>query len=256
MPEPAAAGFGTCANCGTPLVGPHCHACGQQRADRRLNLGDLAHEAFDEVFGVDGRLWRTIRELSLRPGDAIRAWVHGRRKLLVGPVRYYLGCVLLYVVIVQFTGLPGFDASLVPASDSDLSDALLGYFEFFSKNVKLITVAFMPIMALLFHRAFRSQGYDLAETFAFTLFANGHLSLIGTIAPLSLLVSRDVRVTSAASLLVLLLAVGYLSWAARRFFGDGLAWTILKVIAVYFAWSTFLGLTMGAMLGTSILLSR
>jgi len=61
-----------CANCGSVLLGEHCYRCGQpvKGLVRHFSsiLGDFFDSVFDSVFELDGRIWRTLPPLLLRPG--------------------------------------------------------------------------------------------------------------------------------------------------------------------------------------------
>ena len=52
-----------CANCGAPLSGPFCHACGQKVASPNVSLHDFFHEAFHELAHLDGKILQTVRVL-------------------------------------------------------------------------------------------------------------------------------------------------------------------------------------------------
>jgi len=86
-----------CRNCGTPLRGAFCHACGQKRfidADRRL--GHLIGEGFRELSAVDGKLWRSLRMLLFRPGLASREYLDGRRVRYYSPIGLFVLANVLY----------------------------------------------------------------------------------------------------------------------------------------------------------------
>jgi hypothetical protein len=243
-----------CPNCGTALVGPHCHACGLTNASRRLNLDEMAREAFDALLGIDGRLWRTLKELTLRPGDAIRAWVHGRRSLMVAPVRYYVGAVIGYLLVASVTGIPGVTEGQMPVGPGPVGEAAEAYLEFMATHMKLVILAFQPVLAVFMHVAFRRQGYDLAETLAFTLFTGGHTTLFSMTA---LVAWRDAGQVGMLIMAVVVMgaAILYLTWAARRFYGEHLPETFIKVLLAYCSWVGFFSLTLWAMVGVAMLLT-
>ena len=100
-----------CANCGTPLQGAFCHACGQ-KGHLHDKLWHLVHELVEGVAHFDGRLWRTLPLLAFRPGRLSQAWIEGKRVRYVAPLHVFLFAVFLLFVIPTFTGrhlitLPG-----------------------------------------------------------------------------------------------------------------------------------------------------
>ena len=57
----------SCENCGVALQGPFCHVCGQPEKTPIRNLLSLSSDAFDYLFNVDARVWRTLVSLFFRP---------------------------------------------------------------------------------------------------------------------------------------------------------------------------------------------
>jgi hypothetical protein len=88
-----------CANCGTVLQGPWCHACGQLGEDFHRSIIRLAGEVIEGLFHLDGRLWRTLPDLMIRPGRLTRAYLEGHRAPQIPPLRLFL-VVLLGVFLV------------------------------------------------------------------------------------------------------------------------------------------------------------
>src|ERR1700681_3790384 len=68
-----------CGNCGVPLGGDFCHACGQRALGPDVSLHDFFHEAFEEFAHVDGKIVQTLRLLLTKPGMLTREFLDGRR---------------------------------------------------------------------------------------------------------------------------------------------------------------------------------
>jgi len=84
-----------CPNCGTTLVGPWCHVCGQSSEDFHRSLVRLTGEAIGGLYDFDNRLWRTLPDLCLRPARLTRAFLDGHRITQVPPFRLFLVVVVL-----------------------------------------------------------------------------------------------------------------------------------------------------------------
>ncbi len=95
---------GACLNCGTALIGTHCHACGQAGHVHRT-LGAIGHDIAHGVFHFDGKIWRTLPMLALHPGDLTRRYIAGERMRFVSPLAIFLFAVFLMFAIVA--SLPG-----------------------------------------------------------------------------------------------------------------------------------------------------
>jgi hypothetical protein len=101
-----------CANCGTPLQGPWCHACGQSGEDFHRSIFRLCGEALEGLLHMDGRLWRTLPDLMLRPGRLTRAYLEGHRAPQIPPLRLFLVVLLMIFLVGGLTttaklGRPG-----------------------------------------------------------------------------------------------------------------------------------------------------
>ena len=84
----------SCLNCGTPLLGPHCHCCGQ-RAHVHRTLGAFAHDLLHGVLHFEGKTWRTLPLLVWQPGRLTREYIDGKRASYVSPIALFLFVVFL-----------------------------------------------------------------------------------------------------------------------------------------------------------------
>ncbi len=89
-----------CANCGEPLAGAYCAACGQRDQPLRQPVHRFLVQSATEFFGVDGRVWSTLGALLFRPGALTVAYVEGRRRRYLRPLRVYLTSTLLFFVLL------------------------------------------------------------------------------------------------------------------------------------------------------------
>src|ERR1044072_1269710 len=93
----------SCENCGAPLSGEYCAACGQRHEPHVHSLGHFAGEAFESITHADSRLWRTLGYLLVKPGRLTREFFDGRRARFMPPFRLYLVISLLFFLVA---GLP------------------------------------------------------------------------------------------------------------------------------------------------------
>ncbi|WP_207904680.1 DUF3667 domain-containing protein [Novosphingobium sp. PhB165] len=94
-----------CLNCGTTLVGSHCHACGQAAHVHRT-LGAFFHDLMHGVFHFEGKIWRTLPMLIRHPGKLTREYIDGRRASYVSPIALFLFCVFLMFGVFHATEEP------------------------------------------------------------------------------------------------------------------------------------------------------
>jgi hypothetical protein len=101
--EAGEAPAGACLNCGTALLGSHCHRCGQAAHVHRTIAAwwhDLAHG----VLHLDGKIWRTLPLLAWRPGELTRRYIAGERARFVSPLALFLFSVFLMFAVVSAAG--------------------------------------------------------------------------------------------------------------------------------------------------------
>jgi hypothetical protein len=93
-----------CLNCSTPLIGSHCHECGQA-AHLHRTLGALGHDLAHGVLHLDGKTWHTLPMLAWKPGELTRRYIHGERARFVSPMALFLFSIFLMFAVFQAVGL-------------------------------------------------------------------------------------------------------------------------------------------------------
>ncbi len=93
-----------CLNCGTELLGSHCHACGQ-RGHIHKTIGAFLHDLVHGVFHFEGKVWHTLPMLAWRPGELTRRYIAGERARFVSPMALFLFSVFLMFAVFQLVGL-------------------------------------------------------------------------------------------------------------------------------------------------------
>lgn len=106
--EPSAGESGSeghiCLNCGTALIGPNCHRCGQSAHVHRT-LSGMGHDIVHGVFHFDGKFWRTLPLLVWRPGELTRRYVEGERARFVSPVALFLFSIFAMFAVFSWAGI-------------------------------------------------------------------------------------------------------------------------------------------------------
>jgi hypothetical protein len=107
---------GPCANCGTPMLGPWCYACGQSGEEFHRSIVKLLVEVFEGLFHFDGRVWRTLPDLFRRPAHLTRSYLDGHRAPQIPPLRLFL-VVLLAVFFAASIGSRGVTVNTTTTDD-------------------------------------------------------------------------------------------------------------------------------------------
>ena len=92
----------TCENCATPLQGQYCYACGQSAHNPLKHVGHALEEVFESFWHLDGRIFRTLRDL-LVPGRVAINYLAGHRVRYVAPLRLFVVLTVLTFFIAHFT---------------------------------------------------------------------------------------------------------------------------------------------------------
>ncbi|MEA9557128.1 DUF3667 domain-containing protein [Xanthomonas nasturtii] len=100
-----------CENCSTALQGAFCHACGQSAHSPVRSVAHAVEEVFESFWHLDGRIFRTLRDL-LVPGRVALRFLSGQRVRYVAPMRLFLVVSLLTFFIARIA---------VHASDDDFA---------------------------------------------------------------------------------------------------------------------------------------
>ena len=89
----------TCKSCGTVFTGNYCPCCGQSVKVGRFSF-KTALMLFLEVWGFGNRsIFRTMRDLMLRPGYSIRHYLNGRQSAYFPPFKMFFILAALSLVV-------------------------------------------------------------------------------------------------------------------------------------------------------------
>jgi Protein of unknown function (DUF3667) len=92
-----------CRNCGAAVASNYCPDCGQETSLHPLSVLEFAHELVSHYVAVEGKLWRTLALLVLRPGRLTLEYFAGRRQKYIVPIRLYLTASFLLFAVAQFS---------------------------------------------------------------------------------------------------------------------------------------------------------
>lgn len=105
-----------CENCGSVLQGHYCHVCGQHAHSPLRNFGHAVEEVFESFWHLDGRIFRTVRDLFV-PGRVAAGYLAGHRVRYIAPLRLFVIISLLTFFVGKVT--LHIDKDSIPGSDRD-----------------------------------------------------------------------------------------------------------------------------------------
>ncbi len=111
-----------CLNCDTALIGAHCHACGQKRHLHRT-IGAFFHDLLHGALHFEGKIWKTLPMLAIKPGQLTARYIAGERARYVSPMALFLFSVFAMFAVFQMLGIsPPTDLeSSISVSEEDRS---------------------------------------------------------------------------------------------------------------------------------------
>lgn len=167
-----------CPNCETVYEGNYCPECGQKTIHGRYTIKGLASELIFSAFHLEKKgLPYTIKELTIRPGIAIRKVLEGQRLSLYPPFKYL---VLVGTIIVVLSLRYGFFHSdeLTSADSNTYQFSVLqdhkiffdGFFRFAEDYATLLNLVAIPVFSFFSFLFFREYGYNFAENLIINTF--------------------------------------------------------------------------------------
>jgi len=221
-----------CANCGAPLGGRFCAACGQEVRPADPTLREIAADIARELSSLDGRIFRSIARLFLAPGFLTREHLQGRRARWVSPIRLYLTFSVVYFAVGAFVPeASGFrfsvsgdteqeDAAAIQklgfASEAELQQAVTDARHVWMPRAMFVV---LPVFAWLVSRFRRASGHRFPHFLVFALHA--HAMWFGAQAASGAAAYLVGHVALRTGLVVLTMGYGfgYLVLALRAVYG-------------------------------------
>ena len=246
-----------CLNCGTPLAGRYCAACGQKRIEpEERRLAWFFRALLESALGADGRLRRTLTSFLIRPGELGAAWLAGQRTRFLPPLGVFLLVNLVYFLAPPLTdfNLPLADQfgqmgygpqarALVDARLAARGIELAEYAHRFQLEAyslaKLIVVLHPLLMAPVLALVFWRRRIPLVDHLAVALHLWAMVLLAMMLVPPLVGAIGDAFGASRAAVQIgfksALLAVvgGYIGVALRRAYGLPRIWVVPGAIAVW-----------------------
>lgn len=230
----------TCLNCNATTTGKFCANCGQKTDTHRITFGHfLAHDLLHGVFHLERGILFTLKEAFVRPGKAALDYISGKR------IRYYnvfyLSLILIgLAVLIAHTGE---DDVAMKGGDTRSQEVV----DFLGKNVKMVVLAFVPLLALNARLLFWKIRLNLAEHFIMAGFAFvGVLALVDVMLTVNAIAGFTTEGIILNWLLFLLIVCAFLfpCWAYTNLTWKthsilGIAWRML-IFYVLLLWEMFL----------------
>ncbi len=211
-----------CPNCGNHLTktDQFCPGCGQSSNTHRLDMHHILHDLVHVFTHADKGFLFLTKELALRPGLTVKAYLAGRRKQYFNPFSYLMLTIAVSAFLTNYFHLLEIDVQ----HSNPVSTMI-------SKNINLIFLIGVPVTALFTLLMFYKSGYNFAEYLALQAFMGGFrvFFFILIFTPL-VIFFREYYFTALSVYLVAWVA--FLSWTNIQFFGGNKLWVTLRTVLV------------------------
>jgi len=241
-----------CTNCSNPLVDVYCARCGEKQPSHHdLTVGHFLHETVHELIHLDSKLFRTLRELMVKPGQLTAEYFAGRKKRYIAPIRLFLTLFAITfiaysafkpVAIYSLEGLMSMDPKnqLKPRLQQSAAKRGISYEQLatrievrWQKNMSLVSMASIlsiaVLLKLLYFRRYFTEHLVFGTHYMCFSYA---MSLLYW--PIYLLIGmRQDTPNYVLTVVGSIIACVYIYLALRRVYGQGGGITLLKSIAVW-----------------------
>lgn len=207
----------TCATCQTQYVGNYCPRCGQSHRIGRYSFKN-ALLLFLDVWGLGNRgMFRTLRDLILRPGYMIRDYLSGMQMAYFPPFKMLFLLTTLSIIVAHGLNIKGMgieerrQEALVTVQNMNADDVELGVRvangiiyvqEHFPNMISLLTIAILTSLYYLFFRKSKNIPDLRFSEFLIAMVYTGNMLTIYEI--LLTFLSVDGQLVSLASVLTVI----------------------------------------------------
>lgn len=219
-----------CKNCETPFEGLYCPTCGQKDVDLERPLRELLAEIIKEAFDVDGRAWRTVKTLFLRPGLLTSEFLAGKRRVYTPPLRLYLFISVSFFVLMAWVAGQGLllEQGQSPGTDADMQA------RFMSDVLPRLMFVLLPVFALLLKVFFSRRLYFDHLIFSVHLHSATYV-MLGLMLPLER-VSASSWLALMVQVTLLVYFMIYLTIALRRVYETTWTGATVRAVAILFGY--------------------
>jgi hypothetical protein len=243
-----------CTNCGAATVDVYCAQCGEKQPHHHdLKVSHFTHDVFHELVHLDSKLFTTLRDLIVRPGQLTVEYFAGRKKRAIAPLRLYL--TLFALQFIAFTVYkPAAIYSIEAFTNFDKAGALQQMVQRkaakhhmtaeqytekvdarWHKNLSLLQLAHVIGMAVVLKLIYLRRRRYLVEHLVFS----AHYLAFAYIVSLAFWPIYAVygfhpgTLQKVLSTVAISISLVYLYFAQRRFYGQSKGKTVLKTALLF-----------------------
>jgi hypothetical protein len=159
-----------CKNCGLPVEGDFCSNCGQKVIRKRLTVQNLLQETFNVITNIEKGFWYTTHMLFKNPGELVRNFLSGATVRIFNPFRFLI--IWMSVMVFLNLSLNILEKSIASFNEwnagngneqINLTEDMLKQANKVMEYMPLITLIYIPFIALFSWLLFKKENYNFAE---------------------------------------------------------------------------------------------
>jgi len=218
-----------CHSCGLEAVGQYCQHCGQKQHTHRLTWAYLLSDIQQGLFGFDNKYFRTIRDLTIRPGKVVRSIIGGVRVKYMGPIGYYFIMLTIYLLLMSFLDIDFsvFTKSVVSEADTEFERKFQeSIFSGIFSNFRVTSFLMAPFFILGVWLLFKKKKYNFLETSVLYFYGQGHTMILSIIAIFVYYFSNEFNYITY----MLPFSITYFGYVCASFYPGNAFWNFVKSI--------------------------
>lgn len=180
-----------CKNCGKEVSHNYCPHCGQSAKVNKISWKNFVSDITESVLQVNHGFFFTVKQLFVRPGSALHAYLAGKRQSFVKPITHAFALSTLYFLLARLTDnvtfLDDFIAGwgrLAEAAElaEDSAKAIsyefqLGILAWFAKHYAYSILLLLPVYAFASYLAFLKVGLNYLEHLVINAYITGQQAI-------------------------------------------------------------------------------
>lgn len=211
-----------CPNCGLEQNSNFCGNCGQRMNVKRISFKEAFFDFWSRIYGFDSMFPRTLRDLTLRPGQVAARYIQRNRALYYGPVGYFFLMVTVFLLALSILNIDikefltqnqqaiGLDSAQPGSTQDKMNRQIL---DVVGSNMRLIAFLIIPFNGLAArYLFFRKSGLNFLEHTVLPFYLIGHVYWLSIVSVLIYLFTGSFMINNIISVVTLFyFGFGYLT---------------------------------------------
>jgi Protein of unknown function (DUF3667) len=218
-----------CINCNQEITTPYCPSCGQRNPVKKINMANMWSDFAARIYGFDGMFPRTLKDLTIRPGQVARDYIIGNRVKYYGPVGYFFLTLTVYLLMASMldvdlvTFMMQSNPTDVETQGGGVQDVVREITKWTIDNMRSVSF-FVTLFTVFFTWLFfKRSKYNFVETGTLVFFVTGHVMWVSVVSVVVYKISGFVM----DSFYLLLLSIVFMIYAFVDFYSHLSKWKIV-----------------------------